>query len=179
MSSLVRLVRSWTFTFQRTGKQAAPEALLSSDLPLKSTLSRQSSSSTGARSQDARYAWILRKTGPVRPASGAISAGRRPTEDVTTSVEATKAAMAIAVTTSPETTSTAVTTTAASMKATVTAVAADGRLTSRSGPKAVGAGSAARSAASDGAPNRADSTKKLGRGANPARVPVVLYPQGV
>ena len=130
------------FTFPRTAKQAAPEALRSFGSPPKSTPNRQLSSSTGARSPGAQSAWISRKTARARRASDAISAGRRLAEAATTSVvEAeTPAGKAMGATTSRVT--------ARISTAAATTVAAARRSTSPSAPKAADAVCAARSAAS-------------------------------
>jgi len=144
VSSLVRLARWWMFTFPRTAKQAAPEALRSFGSAPKSTPSRQLSSSTGARWEDAQFAWTSRKIARARRASDAISAGHRLAEAATTSVvveEAeTPAGKAMGATTSR---ATARISTAA---ATTEAVAR--RSTSPSAPKAADAVCAARNAAS-------------------------------
>ncbi len=133
------------FTFPRTAKQAAPEALRSFGSAPKSTPSRQLSSSTGARWEDAQFAWTSRKIARARRVSDAISAGRRLAEAATTSVVVavaaqTRAGKAMGATTSP---ATARISTAA---ATTEAVAR--RSTSPSAPKAADAVCAARNAAS-------------------------------
>ena len=131
------------FTFPRTAKQAAPEALRSFGSAPKSTPNRQLSSSTGARWEDAQFAWTSRKTARARRASDAISAGRRLAEAATTSVvvEAeTPDGKAMGATTSLAT--------ARISTAAATTVAAARRSTSPSAPKAADAVCAARSAAS-------------------------------
>ena len=85
----------------------------------------------------------------------------------------------------------ATTTVAAMAEAATTAVATVGRSTGRRSPKAVAEDCAAKSEASSCVGHRSArdrghgrwhgsrGVKDLGRGVNPARVPVVLYPQGV
>ena len=172
VSSSERSARWLTFTFQRTASQAAPGALHSFGSQLKSTRPKRWRSSTGAKSVGAICAWISRKIALGLRASGAISEDHHPIGSVgTTTGEATKAG--------------AITTAAAA-----TAAATVARSIGRRSPKAVVEGCAARSGACSDvvlgpfrmARDRRKPTrrlKNLGRGVNPARAPVVLYPQGV
>ena len=124
------------FTFPRTAKRAAPEALRSFGSALKSTPRRPLSSFTGARSEDARYAWISRRIARVHRGRDVISADRHQAE--AQAERQTKGATAA-------TTSRA---TAVTMTAAATTEAAAGRSRSPSARKAAGAVSVARSAAS-------------------------------
>ena len=130
-------------TSQRIAKPAAPEALLSFGSLKKNTPSRQLSSSMGARSQDARFAWISQKTALASPGSGVISVARPQAEAAMTSAVAVSPAATDATTSL----ATAATTTAAMTAAEAEAVA---RSTSRSDRRAADAVYAARSAACSG-----------------------------
>ena len=169
MSSSVRSVRSLTFTFPRTVRVDAREASHSFGSLQKNTPPKRSRSFTDAKSVAVNCGSISLKTVPGPRARTAISAPHLIASRATTTV----AAMAEAAT---------------------TAVATVGHSTGRRSPRAVAGDCAARSEASScvglvatriaRAPVQhwerlTRRVKNLGRGVNPARVPVLLYPQGV
>ncbi len=161
MSSSVRSVRSLTFTFPRTARADAPEASHSFGSLQKSTPPKRSRRSTDAKSVAVNCGSISRKTVPGPRALSAISA---PHPIATTTV-------------------------AAKAEAATTAAATAGRSTGRRSPKVAAEDCAAKSEASSNlwqrqariasATRTADATelKDLGRGVNPARVPVCCTPK--
>jgi hypothetical protein len=144
------------FTSPKIGNQAVPAALRSSASLPKNMRPKRSNSSTDARLLEERFDWTLRRIGHAPRASGAISHPDRPTPLTSK-----------ATTIGAETGAMIARTTAATRGATA-------RSTGRSAPRVVVEGCAEKSEASSNG-----STKNLGRGVNPAREPVVLYPQGV
>ena len=153
MSSLERSVRSLTFTFQRTVKADAPEASHSFGSQLKRTPRKRSRSSTGVKSVDANCGSTSLKIAPGPRASSAISA-HHPIATTTVGVMAEGAT-------------------------TVEAAATHAPSSGRRSRKAVAEAYAGKSEASSSGPNQHEGLKNLGRGVNPAQVPVVLYPEGV
>jgi len=160
-------VRSLTFTFQRTANLAALGGSHSSDLQRKSTPRRPSKSFTVVKSVGVICGSTSRRTVRGPRVNAVISAALRP---IVTAAATQVVAISIAVA--------------------ATAVAAAetvDRTNGRRSPKAVAEGCAARSEACSDDPLAAfDASravrqlacrlKNLGRGVNPARVPVFVVP---
>lgn len=147
------------FTSPRIARPGDPGDSRSFDSPPKSTRQKQWKRSTGERSLAVPCASISPRTARAKIGPGETSGHQ---ETAVAVAATTIAAAAVAATVG-----------------TTTAVASK----SPSEQRAAGVVSEARSEASDQERWRSrpkdNGLKNLGRGVNPARVPVVLYPQGV
>jgi len=161
-------VRSLTFTFQRTANPAAPGGSHSSGSQQKSTPRKPSKSFTVAKSAVVICGSISLKTAHGLRVSDVISEALHPTVTVAAATRAVAISIAVEVTT-------------------VAAAATLARSTGQRSPKAVAEDCAAKSeacsavllaacCASRGLRQPGRPLKNLGRGVNPARVPVFVVP---
>ena len=203
VSSSEKSVKSSMSTSQKTARLGDREDSRSYDSQTRSMQPRRSNKSTDARSPGARFAWTSLKTdrdnNGVRVATLVHLLANAPSlaaAATTTDAVTTRVAMHLQAGTTPTTTTEATTTPATTTRTGVTVAvpttsrnaqraAAEGFAARREACNASGVSPAGSITATQSSPfadlREGETTplKNLGRGVNPARVPVVLYPQGV